>query len=225
VREIIVATDDQRIVAALSKYQTRTVMTRVDHQSGTDRIAEVARELNDEIIINVQGDEPEISPATIDALIHLMQQSPCEMATVVTPFAKDADPGNPNIVKAVLTEDGKALYFSRSPLPYRREPIYHGAPPYYHHLGIYGYRRDFLLKFASWKPSTLEQTERLEQLRALEHGATIQTIVIDHAPPGIDTAEQYEEFVMRERGKGQGARGESLAPRPLPHAPVPKEHP
>ena len=200
VREIIVATDDSRIVAALSKYETKTVMTRVEHQSGTDRIAEVAQSLADDIIINVQGDEPEISPSTIDSLIQLMQQSPCDMATVVTPFAKDADPNNPNIVKAVISHDGKALYFSRSAIPYHRPPTYTGAAPYYHHLGIYGYRRSFLLKFAGWKPSVLEQTEKLEQLRALEHGATIQTIVIDHAPPGIDTAEQYEAFVRRVAG-------------------------
>jgi 3-deoxy-manno-octulosonate cytidylyltransferase (CMP-KDO synthetase) len=197
VREIIVATDDSRIVAALSKYETRTVMTRVDHQSGTDRIAEVAQSLSDDIIINVQGDEPEISPSTIDAVIESMQHFECDMATVITPFAADADLHNPNIVKAVVATDGRALYFSRAMIPYQRDPTYAGAPPYYHHLGIYGYRRSFLLKFASWKPSVLEQTEKLEQLRALEHGATIQTIMIDHAPPGIDTAEQYEEFVIR----------------------------
>jgi len=204
VREILVATDDQRIVDALAEYDTKTVMTRADHQSGTDRIAEVAGNLSDDIIINVQGDEPEISPATIDALIDLMLKSDCEMATVVTPFAKSARPDNPNVVKAVLAQDGRALYFSRSAIPYHREPVHapsipQGAPPYYHHLGIYAYRRSFLLKFAGWKPSSLEQTERLEQLRALEHGAIIQTIVVDHAPPGIDTAEQYEEFVKRSR--------------------------
>lgn len=197
VREILVATDDQRIVDALRPFGTRVVMTDAAHKSGTDRIAEVAAGLTDDIIINVQGDEPEISPETIDSLIQLMLSRECDMATVVTPFSASSDPENPNIVKAVLASDGRALYFSRSPIPYRREPIFQGAPPYYHHLGIYGYRRSFLLKFASWKPSVLELTERLEQLRALEHGATIQTIVIDHAPPGIDTAEQYEEFVRR----------------------------
>lgn len=206
VREVIVATDDQRIVAALQPYETKTVMTSASHQSGTDRIAEVAATMDDQIVINVQGDEPEINPATIDGLIDLMRRQHSEMATAVTPFGVGKDPNDANIVKAVVSEDGRALYFSRAPIPYRRAPIYDAAPPYYHHLGIYGYRRQVLLKFASLSPSRLELTEKLEQLRALEHGIRIDVLTVDSAPPGIDTPQQYAEFVKRSRQSSVGAR-------------------
>lgn len=197
VREIIVATDDRRIVDALRPFGTHAVMTSPAHQSGTDRIAEVAAGLADELIINVQGDEPEIDPAAVDGLIDLMTARNSAMATVVTPFGPDKDPSDPNIVKAVVGEDGRALYFSRSPVPFRREPIFESVRPYYHHLGIYGYRRDVLLAFASWRPTVLEQTEKLEQLRALENGVRIDCLTVTAAPPGIDTAEQYRAFVRR----------------------------
>lgn len=199
VRQVIVATDDQRVIDSLRPYETTCVMTSPAHQSGTDRIAEVAGGLTDEIVINVQGDEPEIDPATIDGLAELMTRPGSQMGTAVTPFGLGKDPTDPNIVKAVVAEDGRALYFSRSPVPYRREPIFEAAPPYYHHLGIYGYRRDVLLKFASWKPTTLELTEKLEQLRALEHGVRIDCLKVDAAPPGIDTPEQYAAFVRRQQ--------------------------
>jgi len=201
VQTILVATDDQRIVDALARYDTRTVMTSPAHQSGTDRIAEVARSLpaDVEIIVNVQGDEPEIEPEVVDELIERMENSDDVMATAATPFPNGADPNDPNLVKVVMSSEGRALYFSRSPIPYRRDSTQVDPPPYYLHLGIYAYRRDFLVRFASWPPTTLEMTEKLEQLRALEHGKPIYVLTVNRATHGIDTPEQYAEFVMRYR--------------------------
>ena len=121
VREVIVATDDQRIADALRPFKTKTVMTLSSHQSGTDRIAEVARNLNDEIIVNVQGDEPEIEPGTIDALIERLQMSQDDMATAATAFSPNDDPANANLVKVVMGLDGRAIYFSRLPIPFYRD--------------------------------------------------------------------------------------------------------
>lgn len=199
VREIVVATDDQRIADALRPFGTRCVMTSPTHQSGTDRIAEVARGLTDEIVVNVQGDEPEIEPDVIDGLVERLQTHDDDMATAATPFSPTADPANPNLVKVVMSQEGKALYFSRSPIPFHRDATTTPAPTYYLHLGIYAYRRDFLLKFASWPPTTLEQTEKLEQLRALEHGRSIYVMTVNRATHGVDTAEQYADFVNRYR--------------------------
>jgi 3-deoxy-manno-octulosonate cytidylyltransferase (CMP-KDO synthetase) len=196
VREIIVAADDHRIADALKPFGTRVVLTDPKHPSGTDRIAEVARQLTDDLLINVQGDEPEIEPGTVDALVERMNTTGSKMGTVVTPFSRERDPKDPNIVKAVLATDGTALYFSRHAIPFHRDPA-DATPTYYHHLGIYGYRRDFLLDFAAWPPTPLERSEKLEQLRALEHGIRIDTITIPTAATGIDTPEQYAAFVNR----------------------------
>jgi len=172
-------------------------MTSPAHQSGTDRIAEVARGLNDSIIVNVQGDEPEIEPSVIDRLIERLETSDDDMATAATPFPAGTDPADPNLVKVVTGVSGRAIYFSRSPIPFRRDATGGPQPPYYLHLGIYAYRREFLLQFASWHPTPLEQTEKLEQLRALEHGRSIFVLTVTRATHGIDTAEQYAEFVKR----------------------------
>lgn len=201
VHDVIVATDDERIVSVLQPFGTRVVMTSPTHQSGTDRIAEVAAKLDDSIVVNVQGDEPEIEPEIVDALIERLQKTTEDMATAATPFPAGADPADPNLVKVVLALDGRAIYFSRSPIPFVRDasaerPI-DPAATYYLHLGIYAYRRPFLLEFASWKPTPLEQTEKLEQLRALEHGRAIGVLVTPRATHGIDTPEQYEAFVKR----------------------------
>jgi 3-deoxy-manno-octulosonate cytidylyltransferase (CMP-KDO synthetase) len=197
VRDVIVATDDQRIVDALRPFETRCVMTSASHQSGTDRVAEVARGLNESIIVNVQGDEPEIEPDTIDALIDRLATSSDDMATAATRFADAADPKDPNLVKVVLSLEGRALYFSRSVIPFHRDSTSAPLLPYYLHLGIYAYRRDFLLQFSSLPPTPLEQVEKLEQLRALEHGKSIYVLIVRHATHGIDTPEQYEDFVGR----------------------------
>ena len=199
VREIIVATDDQRIVDVLRPFETRCVMTSPLHPSGTDRIAEVAQQLSDSIIVNVQGDEPEIEPETIDRLIDELAASTDPMATVATPFPAGADPKNPNLVKVAIGASGRAVYFSRSPIPYHRDSTSAASETYHLHLGIYAYRREFLLKLAGLKPTPLELTEKLEQLRVLEHGFGIRVIVAPRATHGIDTPEQYEEFVRRYR--------------------------
>jgi 3-deoxy-manno-octulosonate cytidylyltransferase (CMP-KDO synthetase) len=177
-------------------------MTSPAHVSGTDRVAEVARGLADEIIVNVQGDEPEIEPEVIDGLIRRLEDTPPEgpqwdMATAATPFAKGSDVNDPNLVKVVVGIDGRAIYFSRSPIPFRRDPAELVSAPYHLHLGIYAYRRRFLLDFASWRPTPLETSEKLEQLRALEHGRSIFVLSTVRATHGIDTREQYDAFVKR----------------------------
>jgi 3-deoxy-manno-octulosonate cytidylyltransferase (CMP-KDO synthetase) len=197
-RQVLVATDDPRIADALAPFGTSSVMTSPRHESGTDRIAEVARNLTDDVIVNVQGDEPEIEPEIIDGLIGLLLENPAaDMATAVTPFPDGKDPHDPNLVKCVVGLDGNAKYFSRSPIPFRRDPNNPANAAYYLHLGIYAYRREFLLRYAAWPPSPLELTEKLEQLRVLEHGGQIRVLKVARATNGIDTPEQYEEFVSR----------------------------
>jgi 3-deoxy-manno-octulosonate cytidylyltransferase (CMP-KDO synthetase) len=203
-REVIVAADDQRIVEALRPYGTRVVLTSPSHVSGTDRVAEVARGLSDSIIVNVQGDEPEIEPQTIDALVRRLEETGQDMATAATPFAPGADPSDPNLVKVVVAEDGRALYFSRAAIPFTRDSSLPAT--YYLHQGIYAYRREFLLELASWPPTQLEQIEKLEQLRVLENGRSILVVITGRAVHGIDTPQQYEAFVQRyQRGVSAGA--------------------
>ena len=199
VREVIVATDDDRIAVALRPFGTRVVMTSPAHQSGTDRVAEVAGGLSDDVVVNVQGDEPEIEPDIIDALVERLEGSGDDMATAATPFPAGADVADPNLVKVVLGVDGRAVYFSRSPVPFRRDADFSSNAGYNLHLGIYAYRRDFLLTFARWSPTPLELTEKLEQLRALEHGRTIHVRLVPWATHGIDTPGQYAAFVERHR--------------------------
>lgn len=200
VSQVVVATDDSRIVDALSKFDTHCVMTSPHHASGTDRVAEVVGgcgALGDAIVVNVQGDEPEIEPQVVDDLIALLENSSTVMATAATAFPPGADPADPNLVKVVLDTSGRALYFSRSPIPYYRDGSGAGSRPYLLHLGIYAYRRDFLLRFASWPPTPLEKAEKLEQLRALEHGQAIAVLQVARATHGIDTPQQYQDFVDR----------------------------
>ena len=197
VREVIVATDDQRVMSALKPFGTTCRMTAVGHQSGTDRIAEVAAHLEDDIVVNVQGDEPEIEPAVVDALIEALADSDDDMATVVVPLPSNAELGNPNLVKAVVAADDRAIYFSRAAVPFFRDGLPPGQITHWLHRGIYAYRRPFLLEFASWKPTPLEQAEKLEQLRALEHGRSIRVVRSECSVPGIDTFEQYAGFVER----------------------------
>ena len=199
VREVIVATDDARIAASLKPFGTRCVMTDPGHPSGTDRIAEVAAGLSDDVVVNVQGDEPEIEPETVDGLIGLLARSERRMATAATPFVPPADPRDPNLVKVVMDANGRAMYFSRAPIPFHRDPADGHRPTYYLHLGIYAYARDFLLRLAGWKPTPAELSERLEQLRALEHGEDIFVLKVQRATHGIDTPEQYQAFVKRYR--------------------------
>ena len=202
----IVAADDERILEAVRSFGGEATMTRADHPSGTDRIAEVVRGLDgapDDIILNVQGDEPEIEPDYLDRLVEcLAADQACPVATLACPFPASADPRDPNCVKVVCNRHGRALYFSRALVPWLPE---HDAPPEDHdwllHLGAYAYRRAFLLEFASWAASPLERIERLEQLRVLENGHAMAVTVVPGACAGIDTPEDYEQFVARHQAR------------------------
>jgi 3-deoxy-manno-octulosonate cytidylyltransferase (CMP-KDO synthetase) len=192
----IVATDDERIAACAREFGADVAMTAADHPSGTDRIAEAAETCPEAThIINVQGDEPLISPALIDQLaIELAENSKISMITAANPLKELKDREDSNIVKVVLSAQGNALYFSRSPIPFQRTPApdNHSAPAYFRHKGIYGFTREFLLQFVRWDPSPLELAEQLEQLRALENGTSIKVVITDDESIGVDTLEQAE---------------------------------
>lgn len=202
--EVVIAADGPEIAGAARRFGARVVLTG-DHPSGTDRIAEVAREaLSDsDIVVNIQGDEPELDPEHIDRLVESMRSSGSEMATLGTPIRDREELESPSCVKIVRGEAGQALYFSRLPVPFSRDEsideLLADDSPYLLHLGIYAYRRDFLLRLTSLPPSRLEQLEKLEQLRALSAGARIAVDVVEHRSVGIDTAEDYARFVARRR--------------------------
>ena len=200
---ICVATDHDEISTEVRRFGGDARMTSPLAASGTDRVAEVAKELPDvDVFVNVQGDEPEIDPAAIDGLISLLEKDAnASVATLATPIRNRGDLEDPNCVKVVLDENSRALYFSRSPIPFARDGVdelLHSDPPtFLLHLGIYAYRRDFLLEFASRKPARLEKTERLEQLRVLAAGHQIAVGIVPEAPVGIDTLDDYRAFVSR----------------------------
>jgi 3-deoxy-manno-octulosonate cytidylyltransferase (CMP-KDO synthetase) len=206
VDEVLVATDDPRIVAAVARFGGRAVLTRRDHPSGTDRVAEVARRLDADIVINLQGDEPLVDPAALDLLPALLERDPdADLATLAVPLASAGQWRNPNCVKVVCDAAGRALYFSRSPIPYVRDgqPDFAARPPrFLQHLGLYAYRRPFLLALAALPPEPLEQLEKLEQLRVLALGRRIRVGVVEHAAVGVDTYEDYERFVRAYRQRG-----------------------
>lgn len=197
--EVIIAVDDERIGQACDEFGAKWQMTEATHESGTDRIAEVVGGLDAQIIVNVQGDEPEIDPGHIDQLVQtLRQDSWADMATLSSPFLPNEDIHNPNVVKVVVNSHKHALYFSRWPIPYHRdegEPVANGL--YQKHIGLYAYRKAALLRFSQCQPTPLEQSERLEQLRALENQMVIAVAEVQHHGSGIDTPEQYAEFVKR----------------------------
>ena len=210
---VIVATDHAEIAREVEQFGGDFVMTSPDCASGTDRVAEVARKLRRaQIIVNVQGDEPEMSPAAIDQVIELLSENPSAgMATLATPLRDPEQLTNPACVKVVFDDAGRALYFSRSPIPFVRDPDESAPfnqlrsedasvrPLFFQHLGIYAYRRDVLLEFAAMTPSSLEQAEKLEQLRMVQSGRTILVGVVDHASSGIDTPDDYAAFVARRK--------------------------
>jgi 3-deoxy-manno-octulosonate cytidylyltransferase (CMP-KDO synthetase) len=208
---VIVATDDQRIFDAVRSFGGRAIMTRDDHPSGTDRIAEVARGLDADTIVNLQGDEPLVNPAALDLLPALLRRDPAAaVATLAAPVTSLEQYHDPNCVKVVCDSRGRALYFSRSPIPFVRDgqPDFSRRPALFlQHLGLYAYRRDFLLKFAQLPPERLEECERLEQLRVLAVGKTIVVGVVEHAGRGVDTPADYRRFVegWRQMQRGQAA--------------------
>ena len=210
---VIVATDDARIIEAVRRFGGQAVMTRADHPSGTDRVAEVAANLTQDLIVNLQGDEPEIEPAHIERLVRrLTANRDAPIATLACPFAvvDGADPRDPHIVKVVLDTASRAIYFSRAPIPHPRlhetTGRLHQPAPYLLHLGVYAYRRDVLLGLSKLEPTPLERTEKLEQLRWIEHGYAITVEVVDSAAPGIDTPEDYAAFVQRHQSPSHNAQ-------------------
>ena len=193
--DILVATDDERIFQAVEAFGGKAVMTSTNHPTGTDRLAEAVSQIPGAThILNIHGDEPLIDPTLIDELAQALIDDPqLHMVTAANPLAP-SDPAiaDPNVVKVVLKKNGHALYFSRSPLPYFRNPV--PGLQVLRHKGIYGYRRDFLETFVTWPPSPLEQAESLEQLRALENGANIRVLITNDTSPGVDTPEQALEI-------------------------------
>jgi 3-deoxy-manno-octulosonate cytidylyltransferase (CMP-KDO synthetase) len=203
VTHVVVATDDLRIAAAVERFGGRVAMTRRDHPSGTDRVAEVAGTLDADLVINLQGDEPLIEPASLELLAGLMRRDPSAvMATLAVPIRSAEQWHNPNCVKVVCDAAGRALYFSRSPIPFVRgaSPDFAARPArFLQHLGLYAYRRDFLLKLAELPPEPLEHLEMLEQLRVLALGYRIQVGVVEQTGIGVDTYDDYRRFVAAYR--------------------------
>ena len=212
VDRVIVATDSQQIVDAVESLDIEAILTAPNHTSGTDRVAEVAAQIPDaKIIVNVQGDEPLISPATIERAVDTMaaeiaKPNGAGIVTTWEPIESLDDLLNPDLVKVVLDENDHGVYFSRSPIPYPRDAVKrHGSPNaalinepellklFRKHTGLYVYRRDVLLEFTKWPPSQLEQIEALEQLRALAHGVKIKVVQACTASTGVDTVEDLEK--------------------------------
>lgn len=194
---IIVATDDERIERAVKNFGGNVIMTSPNHLSGSDRVAEVANKLSEDVIINVQGDEPLIEPWLIDELVEVFSKSEVKVATARIPITDPKDIQNPNVVKVVCDKDGFALYFSRSPIPGTRNDITIRTqikPVFFRHVGVYAYTREFIIKFPSLEPTPLELQEGLEQLRILEHGYKIKVIDTEYQSIGVDTPEDLEHL-------------------------------
>ncbi len=189
---LVIATDDERIRAAAQSFSARVVMTRDDHVSGTDRVAEVASASNAETIVNIQGDEPTIDPAAIDAaVLGMLEAEDVPMGTLKTRIETAADIADPNVVKVVTDAAGNAIYFSRYPIPFVRTEG--DTSTHFKHIGLYVYRRDFLLAYPDLPVGPLERAERLEQLRALENGFKIRVVETDYDSLGVDTREDWEK--------------------------------
>lgn len=195
--DLLIACDDDRILSAAKQFGAKAVLTSREHPSGTDRIAEAVEKLDVDIVINIQGDEPMIQPKVIDELCRAIKGDPsCVMATVIKKADRLEDLTNPNVVKVVIDEHKNALYFSRATIPFNRD---RQAVVYYKHLGLYAYRKEFLLAFRQWPKSTLEKAEQLEQLRVVEKGYKIKTVLTDAETIGVDTPQDlaYVETLLR----------------------------
>lgn len=198
--QVVVAADDERIVQACEAHGVRALLTSAEHPTGSDRLAEACARLalqDEDIVVNVQGDEPLIDPALVGACAARLEAQPdCVMATAAHPLADADEAANPNVVKVVLDREGRALYFSRSPIPFWRDrpsPLALPVPPLLRHIGLYAYRAGFLRAFPSLPQSPLEAIEALEQLRVLWHGHRIAVVCTDSAPaPGVDTPDDLE---------------------------------
>ncbi|MEC7777156.1 MAG: 3-deoxy-manno-octulosonate cytidylyltransferase [Planctomycetota bacterium] len=207
VSRVVIATDSEEIVEACTSFGAEARMTSAGHRSGTDRVAELAENLDEDIIVNVQGDEPYISHTDILALLELFDGSAARdgqgvgtvMATLAAERRDSEGLHDPNVVKAVVSIDGRALYFSRAPVPPAPAEEGDGPVDWLQHIGIYAYTREFLLRFAGLEPTALERREKLEQLRALENGYTIRIGKAQGQHMGIDTEEEYTRFVEEEK--------------------------
>jgi 3-deoxy-manno-octulosonate cytidylyltransferase (CMP-KDO synthetase) len=187
---VVIATDDERILAAARSFGAQARMTSAAHQSGTDRAAEIAASENAQVVVNIQGDEPLLDPSAIDAAVLALSSDPeIPMATLAKRIEDPGELADPNVVKVVTNRAGDAIYFSRCPIPYQRDGA---AGVHYKHIGLYVYRRDFLLAYSSLPVGPLEQAERLEQLRALENGHRIRVVETDYESFGVDTPRDLE---------------------------------
>lgn len=193
VSRVIVATDDLRIATRVSEFGGQVRLTKATHETGTDRLAEVAASLDCDIVINVQGDEPLVDPGALAELAEPFRRDPgVQMTTLYRRIHDPADLNNPNVAKIVIDRGGYAMYFSRAPIPHRRDPR-GGWPPLYRHVGLYGYRRSALMVLASLEPTPLERAESLEQLRALEHGIRIKAVETNFESFEVNTPEDLEQ--------------------------------
>lgn len=205
---LYIATESHEVAEVVAGFGGRPLLTSLEHPNGASRIAEACELLDlgaDVIVLNVQGDEPEMDAASIDAAALALAESDAPMATVASPFFSDEDPRDPNLVKVVLNRRSEALYFSRAMIPYDRDGV--GRRPPLKHVGLYAYRREFLRIYVSLEPTILERTETLEQLRVLENGYAIAVTVRECRSRGIDTAAQYTEFVERWKSRPGGMNG------------------
>lgn len=194
--EVLIACDHKDIFKGAQDFKASVVMTDSTHPSGSDRIAQAMKNKPVEIVVNIQGDEPFIDPQTIDALAVLLKNDRgLQMGTVIKPINDESDLRNPNVVKCVVDAQGYALYFSRAPIPYHRNTNTASAANF-KHLGLYAYRKDFLMAFTSWPKGTLEGIEELEQLRALEHGIKIKTTVTHDESMAVDTPQDLQKAVL-----------------------------
>jgi 3-deoxy-manno-octulosonate cytidylyltransferase (CMP-KDO synthetase) len=192
--DVLIACDHEDVFNAAQAFGAKAVMTNPNHPSGSDRIAEAIEDLMVDVVVNIQGDEPFIDPATIDDLAVLLKNdSQCFMGTVVKEITTDEDFLNPNVVKCVVDEHGHALYFSRSPIPYNRNAHPPVGMKRYKHLGLYAYRKDFLMQYKDWPKGILESVEQLEQLRVLERGYKIKTTVTTYESIAVDTPEDLKK--------------------------------
>lgn len=208
VSDVVVATDDERVVEALRPYDVNVAMTRPDHPSGTDRVAEVAARSDAAIIVNVQGDEPLVDPEAIDRSIQpLLDRPGLSMATARRRITDPDEIDNPNVVKVICDREGNAIYFSRHAIPFIRDEADRAAVPdcYWQHIGLYVYKREFLLNYAKMPVTPLEKLEKLEQLRVLEHGYKIAVVETEYQSIGVDSPEDLERVraifeLTREKG-------------------------
>ncbi len=203
VDRVLVATDDDRIAAAVRGAGGEAVMTPADCPTGSDRACRAVEGLACEVVLNLQGDEPALDPAAVGALVALVRSDPAlPMATLASPLRSEEEFADPDVVKVAIGEEGRCLYFSRSPIPFLRGAAFAEAPVY-RHVGVYAFRREFLARFAAWPQGRLERAESLEQLRALERGVPVRAAVVEWAPVAVDTPEDVPRAEAALRAQGE----------------------